>query len=104
MVLHSECECIVYFLELTIPFEDVIEAKVCRTGSGSEGTSLASTNRRPVEIGAVGFVAKSTTILLLDFGFHGRSLIGALKGLSEAAEKVVGYPVTCLYFLFMSFC
>ena len=25
MVLYSECECVVYFIELTIPFEDAIE-------------------------------------------------------------------------------
>ena len=42
---------------------------------------------RPVEIDVRGFVAKSTTTLLLDFGFRGRSLKGALKELSEAAEK-----------------
>ena len=34
------------------------------------------------------FVAKSTTTLLLDFGFRGRSLKGALWELSKAAEKV----------------
>ena len=39
---------------------------------------------RPVDIG---FVAKSTTTLLLDFGFRERSIKGALKLLSEAAEK-----------------
>ena len=39
-------------------------------------------------MGVRGFVAKSTKTLLLDFGFRGRSLKGALKELSEAAEKV----------------
>ena len=44
-------------------------------------------NTRLVEIGVRGFVAKSTTTLLLDFGFQGWSLKGALKELSEAAER-----------------
>ena len=42
---------------------------------------------RPVEMGVKGFVAQSTTTLLLDFSFRGQSLKGALKVLSEAAEK-----------------
>ena len=42
---------------------------------------------RPVEIGVRGFVAKSTTILLLDLSFCGWLLKGGLKELSEAAEK-----------------
>src|SRR4029434_4139430 len=45
------------------------------------------TDTHTVEIGVRGFVAKSTTALLLDFGFRGRSLKGASKELSEAAEK-----------------
>ena len=40
-----------------------------------------------MEIGVRGFIAKSTTTLLLDFGFQGQSLEGAVKELSEAAEK-----------------
>ena len=42
---------------------------------------------KQVEIAIRGFVAKSTTTPLLDFGFRERSLKGALKELSEAAEK-----------------
>ena len=30
MVLNSECECIVYFIELTIPFEDAFEEAIER--------------------------------------------------------------------------
>ena len=29
MVLYSECECVVYFIEVTIPYEDAIETGVC---------------------------------------------------------------------------
>ena len=54
------------------------------TDSRIERTRQAHT--RPVEIGVRGFVAKSTTTLLLDFGFQGRSLKGALNELSEAAD------------------
>ena len=39
-------------------------------------------------VGVRGFVAKFTTTLLLDFGFRGWSLKGALQELSVAAEKV----------------
>ena len=47
---------------------------------------------RPVEMGVRGFVVKSTTMLLLDFSFRGRSLKRALTELPEAAEKVAsGY-------------
>ena len=53
MVLYSESEHIVYCIVLTIPFEDAVEeaferkkeAKVCGTGSGSEGIRLASTHK-----------------------------------------------------------
>ena len=62
MVLYSECECIYYFIELTIPFEDAIEEI-------SKGTRLAGYTRL-VEISVRGFVAKSTTMLLLDFGLR----------------------------------
>ena len=42
---------------------------------------------KTVEIGMRGFASKSTTTLLLDFGFRERSLKGALKEFSEAAEE-----------------
>ena len=49
-VLYSECEHIVYFIELTILFECAIEEaferkkiKYVELNSGSEGTRLAST-------------------------------------------------------------
>ena len=44
-------------------------------------------NTRLLEIGVRGFVAKSTTTLLLDFGFQGRSLKGALKELSGGQTR-----------------
>ena len=96
MVLYSECERIVYFIELTIPFEDAIEEAFERKKLKYAELVVEARERgwqahtRPVEIGVRGFVAKSTTTLLLDFGFQGRSLKGALKELSEALTDYLG--------------
>ena len=66
MVLYSECERIVYFIELTIPFEDKIEEAFERkklkyvelvVEARQEGWQA---HTRPVEIGVRGFVAKSS--------------------------------------------
>ena len=66
MVLYSECEHTVYFIELMIPFEDVIEKaferkkpKCAQLIEARERGWQAHT--RPVEIGVKGFVTKSTT-------------------------------------------
>ena len=69
MVLYSECECVVYFIELTIPFEDAIEEAFERKKPKDARQQGWQAHTRPVEIGVRGFVAKSTTTLLLDFGF-----------------------------------
>ena len=71
-----QCEHIVHFIELTIPFEGAIEAAFERkklkyaelVAEASQQGCQAHT--RPLEIGVSGFVAKSTTTLLLDFGFE----------------------------------
>ena len=81
-VLYSECKRIVYLTELTIPFEDAIEEaferkKLKYAELVAEAKEQAHT--RPVEIGVRGFEPKSTTTLLLDFGFRGWSLKGTLK-------------------------
>ena len=75
------------------PFEDAAEAFERRNLKYAELVAEVrergwQAHTRPVEIGVRGFVAKSTTMFLLDFGFRGWSLKGALKELSEAAEKV----------------
>ena len=83
VVLYSGRECIVYFIELTIPFEDVIEEAFERkryvelVAEGRERGWQA--HIRPVEMGIRGFVTKSTTTLLLD--------LGVLKEFSDAAVK-----------------
>ena len=86
MLLYSDCKCIVYFIELAIPFEDVIEKalerkklKYAELGAEARKRSWQE-HTRPVEIGVRGFVAKSTTTHF-DFDFRGRSLKGALKDL-----------------------
>ena len=88
MVLYSECERIVYFIELMIPFEDVIEKAFERKKllyaelEARERGWQAHT--RP---GVRGFVVKSTTMLLLDFSFRGRSLKRALTELLKLLKK-----------------
>ena len=84
MVLYSECELIVYFTELMIPFEDAIEKAFERTKRKHAELVAEARKRgwqahiRPVEIGVRCFEAKSTTTLL-GFGFRGLSLKGALN-------------------------
>ena len=54
----------------------------CYTWSLNQDWDGWQAHTRPVETGVIEFVTKSTTTLLVDFGFRGRSLKGA-----EAAEK-----------------
>ena len=67
MVLYSECECIVYFIELAIPFEDAIEDTFERTNLKYAELVVEArewgwhAHTRPVEISVRGFVAKSFT-------------------------------------------
>ena len=81
-MLYSECERIVYFFELTIPFEDAIEEAFERKKLKYAVLAVEVRERggqahtRPVEIGARGFVAKSATLLLLDLVFRGWSVNG----------------------------
>ena len=92
MVLYSKCKYlyIVSIIELRAPLEDAIEKvfeskklRYAEVVAKPRQRSWAS-HTRPVERGVRGFVAKSTKTL----GFRGRSLKGALKELSEDAEKV----------------
>ena len=79
MVLYSKCKYlyIVYFIELRIPFKDVIEEAFERKKLKYAEMVAKPRQRgweahtRPVEMGVRGFVAKSTKTLLLDFGFRG---------------------------------
>ena len=63
---HFEGERVVYFIELTIPFEDVIEKAIERKKlKYAELVAKArqhdwQAHTRPVDIGDRGFVAKST--------------------------------------------
>ena len=68
MVLYSECERMVYLIELTIPFEDVIEEAFERKKQKDAELIAEARGKgwqahmRPVEIGVRGFVVKSTTM------------------------------------------
>ena len=102
MVLYCKCQYlyIVNFIELRIPFEDVIRGtferkklKYAELVAKPRQQGWAS-HTRPVEMGVRGFVAKSTKALLLDLSFRGRSLKGALKELPKAPEKASQMVVT----------
>ena len=67
------------------PFEDAAEAFERRNLKYAELVAEVrergwQAHTRPVEIGLRGFVAESTTTLLLDIGSQGRSLKRAFKG------------------------
>ena len=85
MLLSSDLEKIVYFIELTVPWEDrVEEANELKKAKYAEMAGVAvqrgsSTQLRPIEIGAQGFVARSATTLLSELGICGRSLRQAVS-------------------------
>uniref|UniRef100_A0A3B1K6T8 Reverse transcriptase domain-containing protein n=1 Tax=Astyanax mexicanus TaxID=7994 RepID=A0A3B1K6T8_ASTMX len=93
VVLYSESKRIVYFIELTVPFEDEVDGAYER--KRLKYTDLVAEVRergwqayiRPVEVGTRGFVAKSATRLLSEFGIRGRVLRTVLKELSDVAER-----------------
>lgn len=93
VVLYSESKRIVYFIELTVPFEDEVDGAYERKRLKYADLVAEVRERgwqayiRPVEVGARGFVAKSTTRLLAEFGFRGRVLRTVVKELSEVAER-----------------
>ncbi|XP_076879265.1 uncharacterized protein LOC143527830 [Brachyhypopomus gauderio] len=93
VVLYSESKRIVYFIELTVPFEDEVDAAYERKRLKYADLVAEVRERgwqayiRPVEVGARGFVAKSATRLLAEFGFRGCVMRAVVKELSEVAER-----------------
>ncbi|XP_029110644.1 uncharacterized protein LOC108923472 [Scleropages formosus] len=93
MVLYSEGERTVYFVELTVLFANAIwEAYERKLFKYADLVAEArdrgwQAHVRPVEVGVRGFVAKSATVLLAEFDIRVRSLKAAVKELSEVAEK-----------------
>ena len=93
LLLWSEKERIVYFVELTVPWEDrVEEANERKRDRYAELAEQAeqrgwSARVRPVEVGCRGFVARSTTALLCELGIRGKEQRVAVKNMSLAAER-----------------
>ena len=77
MLVWSDLEKIVYFIELTVPWEDRVEVanklkKAKYTEMSGEAAQRGwSTRLRPIEIGARGFVAKSAISWLSELGICG---------------------------------
>ena len=93
MLLWSEAQKVVYFIELTVPWEDrVVEANERKKAKYAEMAAEAEqrgwkARLRPVEVGCRGFVAKSVFALLTELGVRGRSLKLAIRNMSQAAER-----------------
>ncbi|KAJ8353609.1 hypothetical protein SKAU_G00211760 [Synaphobranchus kaupii] len=93
IVLWAAEEKSVLLVELTVPWEEGVEAAherkrakyadlvaECREGGWSA-------RLYPVEVGARGFVGGSTTCLLKDLGLRGRALSKATREIAEEAEE-----------------
>jgi len=81
----------VYIMELTVPWENSVEAAYERKQDMLISTEAKQcgwgTEDHPVEIGCRGFVATSTTEMLTDLGIRGQSHRLAIKAASKAAER-----------------
>ena len=93
LLLWSEVEKIVYFIELTVPWEDRVEEAYERKKARYAEMAAEAEQRgwrarvRPVEVGCRGFVAKSVIALLTELGIRGRCLKLAVSNMSLAAER-----------------
>ena len=93
IVLWSLSQRTVYLIELTVPWEGSIEEaferkKLRYADLAAEAEQRGwATKIRPVEVGCRGFVAKSTTKLLRDMRFGGRTLCRTIRELGDTAER-----------------
>ena len=87
MVLWSAAVKSVLLIELTVPWEEGLEAAYERKMVAECRESGWTARTYPVEVGAGGFVGSSTARLLKDVGLRGARLSKATKELSEEAEK-----------------
>ena len=93
MLLWSEALKLVYFIELTVPWEDRVDmayerkkARYAELAADAEQQGWRA-RVRPVEVGCRGFVAKSAFALLTELGIRGRRMKLATKSMSQAAES-----------------
>ena len=93
IVLWSRSRMRVYFIELTVPLEDLVvevyERKKLRyVKLGAEAEQRGWKVRIcPVEVGCRGFVAKSVVSLLREFGVSGQSVRKIVKEMSDDAVR-----------------
>ena len=93
IVLWSRSRMRVYFIQLTLPWEELVaeayERKKLRyVELGAEAEQQASkVTICPVEVGCRGFVAKSVVSLLREFGVSGQSVRKIVKEVSDEAVK-----------------
>lgn len=93
LVLWSNSQRMVYFVELTVPWEDAVQEAFER--KKLRYTELAAEAEQrgwrakicPVEVGCRGFVATSTLRLMKDLGISGQALRQAIKETSRVAER-----------------
>ena len=93
IVIWSNCKKHVLLVELTVPWEENIEAvyeakkdryETLRSDCEDGGWTC---NVLPIEIGCRGFMARSTISLLTKIGMHGAELKNALRRLSSTVQS-----------------
>ncbi len=88
MVLWSDSSRAVYFIELTVPWEDATDEAYERKKLRYSDLKAEAEQRgwrasvRPVEVGCRGFITTSTLNLLKELGIHGQ----ALRRMSDKRE------------------
>ena len=93
IVLWSVREKTVYFIELTVPWENSVEAAFERKKARYADLKTESEQRgwktrvRPVEVGCRGFVAGSAVSLLRELGVQGQNLRKTVREMSDEAAR-----------------
>ena len=93
LVLWSNSQRKVYFVELTVPWEDAVQEAFERKKLRYSDLAAEAEQRGwrakvcPAEVGCRGFVATSTVRLMKDLGISGQVLRQAIKELSRLAER-----------------
>lgn len=93
MVLWANSLRVVYFIELTVPWEDNTEEAFERKRLRYSDLKAEAEGRgwkamvRPVEVGCRGFIATSTLNLLKELGIHGQALRHTIREAADTAER-----------------
>lgn len=93
LLLWSETQQVVYFVELTVPWEDAAEIayerkKVRYTELAAEAEECGWKSMvHPLEVSSRGFAGRSVSSLLSDLGVRGRSLKQAVRNMANTAAS-----------------